>query len=44
MTKVFTDLGFVVEGTLREHYFLDSRYRDMLRFGLLRQDFKPAHT
>jgi ribosomal-protein-alanine N-acetyltransferase len=43
MAKVFTQLGFAVEGTLREHYFLEGRYHDMLRFGLLRPDFKQAH-
>ena len=43
MTKVFTGLGFAVEGTLREHYFLEGSYHDMLRFGLLRKDFRPAH-
>ena len=43
MTKVFTDLGCSIEGTLREHYFLEGGYQDMLCFGLLRRDFKPAH-
>ena len=42
MKKVFLRLGFRVEGTLTEHYFLEGRYRSMYRFGLLRDWFKPA--
>jgi [ribosomal protein S5]-alanine N-acetyltransferase len=43
MTKVFTELGFAIEGTLREHYYLEGGYKDMLRFGLLQREFKIAH-
>ena len=43
MKKVFLDLGFVIEGTLREHFYLEGRYRDMYWFGLLRPEFKPCH-
>jgi RimJ/RimL family protein N-acetyltransferase len=42
MARAFTRLGFVVEGTLREQYFLAGRYHDVLRFGLLRGEFQPA--
>jgi RimJ/RimL family protein N-acetyltransferase len=41
MARVFTSLGFVVEGTLREHYFLGDHYRDYHVFGLLRSQFTP---
>lgn len=41
MTKVFLDLGFRIEGTLTQHYYLEDRYHDVYRFGLLREEFKP---
>ncbi|HEV2199074.1 MAG TPA: GNAT family protein [Bryobacteraceae bacterium] len=33
-------LGFALEGTLREAQLADGRYRDLLVFGMLRQDWK----
>lgn len=44
MTKVFLDLGFVIEGTLLEHYYLEQRYHDYHVFGLIRDRFKPSHA
>jgi RimJ/RimL family protein N-acetyltransferase len=43
MKKVFLDLGFTVEGTLAEHYYLEGRYHDYDVFGLLRDRFTPRH-
>ncbi len=43
MTHVFQALGFVIEGTLREHYALRGGYRDYHVFGLLREQFVPCH-
>ena len=34
-------LGFRAEGTLRQHYFADGRYRDGVIFGLLAEEFRP---
>jgi ribosomal-protein-serine acetyltransferase len=34
-------LGFALEGTLREAQLAGGRYRDLLVFGMLRQDWKP---
>jgi RimJ/RimL family protein N-acetyltransferase len=42
MTRVFESLGFKIEGTLAEHYYLEGRFRDMLRFGLLQRNFTPS--
>ena len=42
MTKVFLKLGFKVEGTLRAHHYLDGRYTDAHRFGLIRDEFIPV--
>ena len=33
--------GFVEEGRLREAKFIDGIYHDILRFGLLRPEYKP---
>lgn len=41
MAAVFTSLGFAIEGRLREHYLLENRRLDMIRFGLLRHEFTP---
>lgn len=41
MARVFLSLGFTIEGTLREHYFLGDRYRDYHVFGLTRDGFRP---
>jgi RimJ/RimL family protein N-acetyltransferase len=43
MTKVFTQLGFTIEGTFVQHYYLEGRYHDTYRFGLLRENFVPHH-
>ncbi len=42
MSKVFESLGFTLEGTLAEHFYLEGRYHDVYRFGLLRERFRPA--
>jgi ribosomal-protein-alanine N-acetyltransferase len=42
MEAVFLGLGFTVEGRLREHYYVEGTYRDVVVFGLLRPDFKAA--
>jgi [ribosomal protein S5]-alanine N-acetyltransferase len=42
MKKVFLDLGFTIEGTLIEHWFVNGRYHDMYRFGLLKPNFTPG--
>jgi RimJ/RimL family protein N-acetyltransferase len=42
MTRVFQSLGFTIEGTLVEHFFLEGRYHDVHRFGLLRSAFRPV--
>jgi ribosomal-protein-serine acetyltransferase len=34
-------LGFALEGTLREAQLAGGRYRDLLVYGMLRQDWKP---
>jgi diamine N-acetyltransferase len=36
---VYRKNGFVVEGTLREEFFADGRYRDALRMGQLQRDY-----
>jgi RimJ/RimL family protein N-acetyltransferase len=43
MKKVFLDLGFIVEGTRIEHYYVDGGYHDYLLFGLTRARFTPRH-
>ena len=40
MTRVFLSLGFTVEGELRRHYVLDGNRLDVLRFGLLPEEFR----
>jgi RimJ/RimL family protein N-acetyltransferase len=44
MTRVFQSLGFKIEGTLAEHYYLEGRFHDVHRFGLLREHFRPSHV
>ncbi|MEZ4318446.1 MAG: GNAT family protein [Myxococcota bacterium] len=39
MAHIATKLGFVPEGRLREEYFHGGEYHDMVRYGLLEQDF-----
>lgn len=41
MTRVFTSLGFTIEGRLREHFSLDGAFHDVYRFGVLRAEFRP---
>lgn len=41
MTKAFLSLGFAIEGTLLSHYYLNGRYIDVHRFGLVREHFRP---
>jgi diamine N-acetyltransferase len=42
MDKVFRSLGFKVEGRLLQHWFVEGKYHDIYRYGLLGQDFKPV--
>lgn len=41
---VFEKVGFKVEGTLREHFYLNGKYLDCYRVGLLRREFKNLCT
>ena len=38
--NLFTNARFVVEGTLREAKYKDGRYYDIIRFGLLKKEWK----
>lgn len=38
---LFLKAGFVEEGRLREAKFLNGKYHDILRFGLLRKEYDP---
>jgi len=38
--KMFEALGFVQEGNLREQFFLNGRYCDSLRYGLLASEWR----
>lgn len=38
--KLFERTGFKLEGTLREHFYLNGVYHDALRYGLLRHEYK----
>lgn len=42
--KLVHSMGFVQEGVLREHYFVNGRFEDSVIFSLLKQDFtkKPV--
>lgn len=40
--RVLEKAGFVLEGTLRESYFLDGRWQDDWLFGLLVREFTPG--
>ena len=42
MDKAFRDLGFKVEGRLLEHWYVEGKYHDVYRYGLLGPDFKPV--
>jgi len=39
--RVLLRLGFRTEGRARKDRLADGRYRDLVRFGLLRREFKP---
>jgi len=41
MTRVFTSLGFAIEGRLVEHFFLEGQFHDVLRSGVRKADFRP---
>ena len=36
---IYEKAGFVTEGTLREEFFADGRYRDALRMGVLQHEY-----
>jgi len=38
--RVFEKVGFKVEGILREHFYLNGKYLDCYRMGLLRNEFR----
>ena len=38
--RIMDKLGFVKEGVLREARYLDGKYYDIIRFGLLKRDFE----
>ncbi len=40
--RCYERAGFKVEGRMREDVFLDGKYRDRLRMGLLRSEYLPA--
>ena len=40
--RVLEKSGFVLEGTLRENYFIDDRWQDDWLFGLLAREFTPG--
>ena len=35
-------IGFKIEGTLREEKYMNGKYIDIVRVGLLRDEFKPV--
>ncbi len=39
--RCYEQAGFKVEGRMREDLFLDGEYKDRLRMGLLRAEYKP---
>jgi RimJ/RimL family protein N-acetyltransferase len=39
MKQVFLGLGFTIEGTLAQHFYLEGQYHDIYRFGLLRKAY-----
>ncbi|HEY0752258.1 MAG TPA: GNAT family protein [Chitinophagaceae bacterium] len=39
--RLLTSLGFVQEGLLREHYFINGKFDDSLVFSLLKNEYKP---
>jgi ribosomal-protein-alanine N-acetyltransferase len=41
MKQVFLGLGFAIEGTLVQQFYLEGAYHDIFRFGLHRGSFRP---
>ncbi len=41
--KVFEKLGFVKEGNLRDHAFIDGDYQNMHVFGILREEWRRSN-
>lgn len=41
--KVFEKVGFKVEGTFKEHFYLNGDYLDCYRLGLLKGELKSRH-
>ena len=37
--RAFEKVGFRIEGTLREHFYLNGKYLDCYRMGLLRSEY-----
>lgn len=42
--RTLLSAGFIQEGTLRQNVFLDGRWQDDWIFGLLKQEYQPAHS
>ena len=40
--KMFEKIGFKREGCLRQHFYLDGKYHDCLRYGLLRSEYSAS--
>ena len=41
--RCYEQAGFKIEGRMREDLFLDGEYKDRLRMGLLRSEYKPGN-
>jgi len=37
--RLFEKVGFTLEGTLREAFYLNGKYHDCYRYGILRKDY-----
>lgn len=42
--RTLISAGFVQEGTLRQNFFLNGQWQDDWIFGLLKQEYQPAHS
>lgn len=42
--RCYEKVGFTIEGTWREQWFIAGRYRDVLTMGLLRQEFESLEA
>jgi len=40
--RIFEKIGFKLEGTLRQHFYLNNKYRDCYRLGLLKAEYKKS--